>query len=675
MLVECLHQSCDVFTTLTVAEVKELVERYVPTSNSQTRLRHHVQGRPDFAVSGDAYMPRVAQRFLHDLTRDGLVQVVLPRCLSCGDARLLTKTLADGRRVCGRCEGAAGRRECAGCGRHRTIMARAAEGGICSSCWRHRPEARKICSRCNRPGLIQERTIDGPVCARCAAGTVLPCSRCGQTAKITGYLLGGAHCLRCYNQIRRVPLPCRTCGESRIIAYLDPAGEPCCASCAGVPARFSCRECGGETDLIGRLCAPCAVQARSLTLITRDDGTVNEVFQPLRDYLIASHRSHTLAAWTTRSASAALIRDLVNDRLTLNHDSLDRATPRRAVDYVRDLLVAVGLLPGRDERLVRAERRVHAAIDAASVEHRPLLRRYATWEIINDLRRRAARSPLSVSAASRAHQKIEAADRFLRHLAHSDTDLGSVRQSQLEQFVLDERMDQSALSAFLRWAHGARLLGDVELVIRQPTTPSPGQTQTELLAAITTLCEDGRIPLRARVAGLLVALFGQRLTHLVTLTRAQIDVSELHNSVSIRLGDEPVRLPPVLAQLTLELRDAPRPWLEDPGQGWLFPSMKAGQPVQPSTLGSELKRHSFSAARLRSAARFNLAGKIPLGPLEELTGIGAQSLNRWATTAQRDWSAYIPLRTEPRSQPMNAPHGVAEGKAEPEGRAQERKRP
>ena len=643
-LVDFLHGSCNVFRDLSRRTVEDLVDRHIPTSTSQTLLLHYIQHHPDFAFSGDAYMPRVGQRFLHAAEREGLQSFVAPRCMNCDEARLLTKTLGDGRRVCVRCEIAAGQRICDGCGNRRSIADNRHGESLCSTCWRRRPQARKICISCGRPGLIQERTPAGLICARCATGTVRDCAGCGQEKKICGYLLGDPQCQRCYNRIRHVPGTCRHCRELRIIAYLDATGGACCAGCAGVPARFACRDCGSEIGLMGLLCARCTLEQRSLALITRDDGTVNEVFQPARDYLLASPRTRTLATWVHRSASAALIRDLVNDRIPLNHDSLDNDARARVVDHVRHLLVTVGLLPVRDERLVRAGRRVENVIAAAAAEHQQLLRRYSGWGIISDLRRRSAQAPLSISAPDRARMKLETADRFLRYLAQAGTDLGSVRQGRLEQFVLDFPAERNALTPFLRWAHNARLLGEVELSSIQPPTPSPGLGRTEFDAAILRLNTDVDLPVRARVAGLLVGLFGQTLTRLVTLTHE--DIEEEASVVAIRLGDEPVRLPPALARLTSELRDAPRPWTDGDSNRWLFPSKKPGQAVHPKTLGSQLHRHGFDVAGMRSAAMFNLASQIPIGPLSELTGVGTQALGRWATTSGRDWAAYIPLRTE-----------------------------
>lgn len=622
-----------------------MVDRFVPTPNSQTRLLRYIQDNPGFAVSGDAFMPRVAQRFLQGGQAQGLSQIALPRCMNCTSARLLTKTLADGRRVCASCERAAIRRACDGCGRDMPIAVSGRNGGWCSTCWRRRPESRKVCIRCNLPGLIQERTTDGPVCARCASGTVLDCAGCGEQAKVWGYLLGGPQCQRCYNRIRRIPSPCPSCGVPRIVAYLDVAGERSCADCAKVPARFACHDCGSEIDLIGRLCAPCTIRKRSLELITRDDGTINETYRPVHDHLLASPRVRAVAEWTRRSASAALIRELVNGRIELNHDGLDRASPVRAVDHVRGLLITIGMLPNRDEQLARASRGIDTVIAAAPVEHRALLRRYANWGIINDLRNRSARRPLVISAPHRARMKMNAAHRLLEHLEQIGSDLRSLRQAQLEDFLLDSRIDRNVLASFLRWAHDGRLLGDVEVTFIPSPTPSPGLSHAEHEAAILRLNSDPSVPVRARVAGLLIALFGQSLTRLVTLTHG--DVIEENGAVSLRLGSEPVRLPPTLARLSIDLRDAPRPWADDPLHRWFFPSKNPGKAIHPQTIGSQLDLFGFDVAALRNAALFNVAGKIPLGPLSELTGIGSQALGRWATIARRDWSAYIPLRTGP----------------------------
>ena len=77
-------------------------------------------------------------------------------------------------------------------------------------------------------------------------------------------------------------------------------------------------------------------------------------------------------------------------RLVLSHEALDAHRPRRGADYLRHLLVANGVLAGRDDAVVRLE--TWAAESLESVADRAsagLLRSYATWRVLRRARRRA----------------------------------------------------------------------------------------------------------------------------------------------------------------------------------------------------------------------------------------------------------------------------------------------
>ena len=72
----------------------------------------------------------------------------------------------------------------------------------------------------------------------------------------------------------------------------------------------------------------------------------------------------------------------------------------------------------------------------------------------------------------------------------------------------------------------------------------------------------------------------------------------------------------------------------------MFPSrQRAGQHIHKRTLGDGLLRYGNRTTPLRGAALINLAGKIPVGPLSDLTGISNQAAARWADVAGRTWNA------------------------------------
>lgn len=456
-------------------------------------------------------------------------------------------------------------------------------------------------------------------------------------------MLGGPQCSTCYHVIRRIPKTCRGCGQRRLIAYLDTAGQPCCSTCANVPQRFGCRDCGAEEHLHGLRCYRCVLRIRAKQLITATDGNVNTTFSPLYDLLIGSGRAPTLVNWIHRSSSAALVRRYVNDELPLTHDSLDEWPSERTATHVRQLFLAAGLLEQRDEILHGFEAWTRTYLAAHPGPHHNALQKYARWQISQPLHARARKGTLTLDASSQARQKIKVAAQFLQALP-ADTTSRERIQPLLEDHILAYPQHRNRLAPFISWAQTQKLFPLAALTITAAPYPSVALCETDYWATIHRLQIDEDLPLRARVAGLLVGLFAQQLTTLICLTAD--DLTEQGGKVQLRLGHDPITLPDHVAELLIDLRDSVPPWTTKGHVRWLFPSkQRAGQHIHKRTLGDSLLRYGIRTTPLRGAALINLASKIPVGPLSDLTGISNQAAARWAEVAGRSWNAYPQLRT------------------------------
>ncbi|MFD9335024.1 hypothetical protein ACFWBF_11560 [Streptomyces sp. NPDC060028] len=87
---------------------------------------------------------------------------------------------------------------------------------------------------------------------------------------------------------------------------------------------------------------------------------------------------------------------------------------------------------------------------------------------------------------------------------------------------------------------------------------------------------DEDLPLAVRVAGSLLLLFGQHLTHVSALTTGHLGVQDSHHT--IRLDSTPIRLPQPLAILLTRLVEQ-QPWQGWSGNTtvtWLFPGSRPG---------------------------------------------------------------------------------------------------
>lgn len=600
---------------------------------------------PGFATNGDPFMPRLAQRLLRDLQSTGVREVVLPRCMACGEERLLVKTLDGGRRVCARCERRLVLRPCDVCAKEAIIVARPDGLAHCRPCWRKNPASFKECFRCGAMGEIEKRTPEGPLCYRCAPGTVRTCHSCGALSRIAGYRLGGPQCRSCFRRIKTTAQPCPGCCDMRIIAYLGPNNSPRCASCAGVAARYACTDCGSENNLHGKRCYACVAQHRTLELITDNNGVINTAFEPVRRHLLQGRTMSAVVNLVHSRPAAELIRALVNSELPLEHNTLDQWPRPKSAEYVRSLLTASGLLPVRDENLYLFDTWTKNFLQTQPSQARKVLEPYLRWNVGRNLQIKARRGPLTRNAQHYGRDKLAVAARYLEHLTASGLTLPEANQTHLETCLLEvpgPRL-RTHLPAFLAWAYTNALMPKLTIDhIRIDNRPSM-MTEADYRRMVHQLETDSSIPPRIRIAGLFVGLYAQRLTHIAALTNAKIIIT---GSTHTRLwfGSSHIMADPVLAGLIRQYRQETIP-SPDPN-GWFFPSRNAGQHISSSALTRGLARIGVDTRQLRGAALANLAAHLPIRPLCDLTGLGTEAAVRWADIAARSWNAYPQLRSE-----------------------------
>lgn len=620
------------------------IETNAASSRAEGILRKYALQVPDFATNGDPFMPRLAQRLLRDLQSAGIEGIVLPRCMACGEERLLVKTLPDVKRVCARCERRLVLRPCGVCAKESIIVARPDRLAHCRPCWRKNAASFRECSRCGAMGDIEKRGPEGPLCPRCAPGTVRTCQSCGALGRIAAYLLGGPQCRSCFRRIKTTAQPCPRCGDMRIIAYLGPDNTPYCASCAGVPPRYACVDCGSEDNLHGKRCYTCVAQHRTLELITDSNGVINSAFEPVRQNLLQG-RTMTAVVHLARNRPAAdLIRALVNNELPIEHDTLDQWHRPKSAEYVRSLLTTSGLLPARDEHLHLFDTWANEFIQAQPPAAQNVLDTYLRWNIGRNLRIKARRQPLTRNAQHYGRDKLTAAGRYLEHLAATGLTLAEANQTHLETCLLENPSQRlrTHLPAFLTWAKTNALTPRLTININKPDNRGSMMTEAHYRRVVHQLETDNSIPTKIRIAGLFVGLYAQRLTHISALSNAKITTND--TQTRLWFGTSHILAEPTLAHLIRQYRKETSS--SSDSAGWFFPSRNAGQHLSSSALTRGISRIGIDTRQLRGAALTNLAAHVPMRPLCDLTGLGTEAAVRWADIAGRSWNAYPQLRSE-----------------------------
>lgn len=151
-----------------------------------------------------------------------------------------------------------------------------------------------------------------------------------------------------------------------------------------------------------------------------------------------------------------------------------------------------------------------------------------------------------------------------------------------------------------------------------------------------------------RAAACLVLLYAQPLSKIVSLTTD--DLTERGDGTYLRLGPEPLLLPPPLDALLTSLPFA-KPFgaastLAD--ERWLFPGKWAGHHQPPTSLMGRLNKLGMTTRASRNAAMLHLGASVPPAVFASLIGISTGAATKWAEYAGSNWSTYASL---PRARP------------------------
>lgn len=567
-------------------------------------------------------------------------------------------TAADGR-VCGRC----GRvrplarrglgvcptcyvqpeRRCGRCGRvdEIAIRATATTADICVNCYRL-PVA--TCDRCGRHRPCSHVAEGRPICASCQPRVDTECAHCGHVRPPTARWAEGAVCEACYRAALTRRGRCDRCGrERRLVSPPGPGATRCC-DCAGIPALAACSQCGREDRLFERgRCAYCALARRATELLTGPDGHVPADLVAVRDAIAASDPPFAALNWLRQGAGAPILAALASGTMALTHDALDTHPRSRAAGYVRQLLVAHGALPERNESIAGLEHWIATTVDRiGDPEHRRLVHTFATWQTVRRLRRRTARIDPNRRVATRyARNQVAAAVAFLGWLDGHDLTLSDCTQEHINIWLTTGPASRRDARHFLAWT--AQRGDSATFTISAPPEHDGDALDADQRWSIARrLLHDNSLALVDRVAGSFVLLYAQPLSRVAVLTNDQITTSA--NTVSVLFGRHAIELPAPLDQLVTTLaatRRRPHTSIGAPTTSpWLFPGHLPGRPITAGRLGARLGALGIDARAARRSALIQLATELPAPVLADSLGIKITTASDWVKSAGGDWANY-----------------------------------
>lgn len=615
--------------------VIETAERIVATPRRNGVLRLLMSTR--FAPAElQTETPVVVQVLLANLARDGATGIRLPLCPSCRMRKVVKVRTDDGQRECFRCAQRRAYDECPQCLRMKKLTATNAGG-------------QRVCQRCGPDGVPTftcddcEKTVttigrvDGRrVCLNCLPPRLRRCVSCGQQKKIAANMLHGPHCFACHNRILRNAAPCPGCGATRILAFLDTDDHPCCASCAGQHARYACRRCGSEEHHYGRLCGKCVLSDRCDDILTGPDSEFLPPMRALRDYLLAQPRPAQIIKWLRMGPSTDLLRDIASGRVPIDA-VLDAPRPSKPLIYLRTLLIDAGALPRDTAATKQLMAWTTQTISGAPVEQHQMLRTYTRWVLL----RRASRNDsgdIATGAARHVKASLRGLVAFLTWVEEQQTPLTSLTQTQVEEFST-LRTARRWLPQFLTWAAERDITSDLGIATLPRREPTISASEEQLEHVIRILATDHTIALDARLASLLIAVYGLPASKVLLLRRNQFRDEDA--ALDLLIGDRPLALPDPIAVLAREQLDL---LPETPPDGWLFPGRLPGQPRDPQYLNRRLRPLGVTISELQNTARFRLAGAVPAKVLADMLDFNVATFENYARLAGGTRGDYPALR-------------------------------
>jgi integrase len=467
------------------------------------------------------------------------------------------------------------------------------------------------------------------------------CARCGRDRFPAASFPEGHICGACLTTALRTRGRCPGCGADRMLPGRR-GGAAVCRDCAGISRHFSCLRCGYEGELpASRLCGPCGLTwALGRTL---DDGTgaISPALAPLAIHLASSPSPTAVLHWLNKPHIHGVLTDLATGRLPLTHQALAAHPDRRAVIYLRDLLVSCGVLPAADKQLLDYEAWLNRRLAAlAGHPHERLLRQFGLWHQLARMRAKAARAPLRATARKYAETRFRQAEHFLTWLDSRGRRPSDLTEADIDTYYASHLIHQrQAVRAFFIWAIGHGHLRRLD-VPRLRFAPGEAITQQRRLALLRRFVTDASMPLRPRAVACLMLLYAQPLSRILTLTVDDLNC-EADGQTWLRLGDLPSPVPEPFAALLHQLaacRHNGTP--ANHGSRWLFPGRHAGQPVAYRSMLIQLRDLGLPMRTARISALRQLVLQAPAPVIADALGFHHTTTHRQHTNAGGTWNRY-----------------------------------
>lgn len=505
--------------------------------------------------------------------------------------------------------------------------------------WRASQETTR-CSRCARPvrwRADHPREVDGQRCV-----------------SVNRWWPEGPICSGCVAKAVETYGVCDGCGVDRLLPGVGPNAQRWCTDCGGGLGDFSCTRCAREgwRERAG-VCGWCVLGERVTELLDDGNGRVRPELEPLFERITTMARPRSGILWLSRPEPQGILRAIARGEVPLTHEGVHTLAPKRSSIYIRDLLVAAGVLAPVDRFLFLFEQWWPAWLETIDdPAHQKTLRHFLTWHFLRAFRALAAERPLGFGPPQSARRHLRMASWLLVELDERQLTLATCTQGDLDQiFAAGKRSLRDDLQPFLRWAMNTR---------RMPRLATPAHlgrpvaliTQHQRIALIRRIYHDNQMALIDRVLALFVLLYAQSLTRIHRLTVDDFHVDD-DGQLLVRLGEPPAPIPPPFDRIVLEhiKERTNQTTATNPGSNWLFPGRRAGQPLATKSLRLRMQHLGIPNLTSRSRAIRELLRQAPPAVVAGMLGYSPNRSESLAAEYGATWQRYPGIGRQPRRPP------------------------
>ena len=342
-----------------------------------------------------------------------------------------------------------------------------------------------------------------------------------------------------------------------------------------------------------------------------------------------------------------LLTHLAAGKAPPTHEALDGWPRRRAVDYLRDLLVDCGAPPATDRQLREFGLWLHWRLDGlAGHPHLRPLRQFGLRHQLPGMRARATAGPLRTTACLYAKTRFNQACAFLTWAdglgvrpAVACPDPGPSFDA---YYAARGPYQREGVRAFLVGASGHGHIPRHLDIPRQQPYCGQAITQQRRLDLLRRFATSTTIPSRPAPPACPTPLDAQPLSRILRLSAGDLSSDE-GGQTWLRLGYPPSPVPAPFDALLHQLadtRDLPGP--REPRQRLRpFPGRNAGQPSAYHYIAGLLRDHGLPLRTARISALRQLVLAVPAPVVADALGFHHTTTTRQHVNAGATWSRYV----------------------------------